>query len=139
MKRQYTAVYIKEDSWYIGFCVEMAGCVTQGKTLASCRKNLLDAIRLIVELNTENLAEDYVGEIHVEGIVAGETKQVARMLEKRRIEAVARRREAFDLAKSDRQKCSDTPSQRDKIISRQRVLKAEPNKNTPAPPDTSTV
>lgn len=46
---EFTAVYEKEDEWFIGFCPEVPGANGQGRTLEECRESLAEAIRLILE------------------------------------------------------------------------------------------
>ena len=99
MRRQYTAVYIKDKKWYIGYCVEIPGCATQGRTLASCRKNLLDAVGLMVEVSVEELAEDINMETHVEGLIAGETKDIEQLLKKSGVAVTTGSRKTFYLEK----------------------------------------
>ncbi len=50
-KTQFTAVYQKKGRYYIGFVEEVPGANTQGKTLAEAKKNLTEALKLIVEAN----------------------------------------------------------------------------------------
>jgi len=47
------ASYKKSGKWYVGWVEEIPGVNTQGKTLKECRKNLADALRLIIEVNKE--------------------------------------------------------------------------------------
>lgn len=49
MANRYTAVYEREDDWYIGYCPEVPGANGQGKTLDECRESLREAIKLLVE------------------------------------------------------------------------------------------
>ena len=49
MKNEFTAVYEQDDGWYIGYCPEVPGANGQGKTKAECRRNLTEAIALILE------------------------------------------------------------------------------------------
>lgn len=49
MAIQFTAVYEKDDDWYIGYCPEVPGANGQGKTLDECRESLKEAINLILE------------------------------------------------------------------------------------------
>ena len=49
MVHQFTAVYEKDDDWYIGYCAEVPGANGQGKTLEECRDSLREAIKLILE------------------------------------------------------------------------------------------
>ena len=49
MHNEFTAVFEKEGEWYIGYCPEIPGANGQGRTIEECRKNLADAISLILE------------------------------------------------------------------------------------------
>ena len=51
MEREFTAVIQKRGRWYIAFVEEVPGVNTQGKTLAEARRNLREALRLILEEN----------------------------------------------------------------------------------------
>ena len=48
---QFTAVYIKRDKWYIGYVEEIPGVNAQGKTLAEAKRNLKEALKLVLETN----------------------------------------------------------------------------------------
>lgn len=51
MQREFTAVIEKKERWYIGTVEEIPGVNTQGRTLAEVRRNLKEALVLIVEAN----------------------------------------------------------------------------------------
>jgi predicted RNase H-like HicB family nuclease len=51
IKREFTAVYKKDNSWYLGWVEEIPGVNTQGKTLKETKENLKDALQLILETN----------------------------------------------------------------------------------------
>ena len=51
LKPQFTAVYQKRGRWYVGWVEEMSGVNTQGRTLAEARKNLREALSLVIEVN----------------------------------------------------------------------------------------
>jgi predicted RNase H-like HicB family nuclease len=51
MSRQFTAVYKKHGKWYLGWVEEIPGVNTQGKTLRETKKNLKEALLLILETN----------------------------------------------------------------------------------------
>ena len=53
--REFTAVYQKRGKWYIGYVEEIPGVNTQGKTLAEVKRNLKEALHLILESNLELL------------------------------------------------------------------------------------
>ncbi len=56
MESRFTAVFRKDGKWWIGFVEELPGANTQGRTLAAARKNLKEAVTLVIEANRE-LAE----------------------------------------------------------------------------------
>jgi predicted RNase H-like HicB family nuclease len=47
----FTAVIQKRGRWYVAFVEEIPGVNTQGRTLAEARRNLKEALRLILETN----------------------------------------------------------------------------------------
>jgi len=51
MQLKLTAVFQKSPHGYIGYVEELPGANTQGKTLEETRKNLIEAIRLVLEAN----------------------------------------------------------------------------------------
>lgn len=50
---QFTAAYIKQGKWYVGYVEEIPGVNTQGKTLAEAKENLKDALILVLEANKQ--------------------------------------------------------------------------------------
>jgi len=57
MKREYTAVIQKHGRWYAAWIEEIPGVNTQGRTLAEVRRNLKDALQLVLEENRKIAAE----------------------------------------------------------------------------------
>jgi predicted RNase H-like HicB family nuclease len=57
----FTAVYQKVREGYIGFVEELPGANTQGSTLKETRKNLKEAIRLILEANKQITEDEIAG------------------------------------------------------------------------------
>ncbi len=53
MVGQFTAVYMKSGKWYVGYVEEIPGVNTQGRTLAEAKKNLKEALELVLETNRE--------------------------------------------------------------------------------------
>ena len=53
---QLTAVFIQVPEGYIGFLEELPGTNTQGTTLKEARKNLKEAVSMVIAANRE-LAE----------------------------------------------------------------------------------
>lgn len=51
MEREFTAVLEKRGRWYIGYIEEIPGVNTQGKTLVETRRNLREALHLVLEAN----------------------------------------------------------------------------------------
>jgi predicted RNase H-like HicB family nuclease len=49
--REFTAVIEKKGRWYVAWVEEIPGVNTQGKTLAEARRNLKEALQLILEQN----------------------------------------------------------------------------------------
>jgi predicted RNase H-like HicB family nuclease len=50
-KMAFTAVFLKSPEGYVGFVEELPGTNTQGATLAETRRNLREAIRLVLDTN----------------------------------------------------------------------------------------
>ncbi len=53
MQAEFTALYEKRGKWYIAYIEEIPGVNTQGRTLAETRRNLKEALKLILEANRE--------------------------------------------------------------------------------------
>jgi len=51
MTREFTAVIEKKGRWYVAWVEEIPGVNTQGKTVAEARRNLKEALQLILEQN----------------------------------------------------------------------------------------
>jgi len=56
-----TAVFRKVPEGYIGFVEELPGAITQGRTLAEARRNLKEAVELVMEANRELAQESVKG------------------------------------------------------------------------------
>lgn len=62
MCKKFTAVIIKEGSWYVAHCIEL-GVVSQGKTIEEAQANLKEAVELYLEsFGAEDLPES-TGEV----------------------------------------------------------------------------
>ena len=57
MEREYTAVIQKRGRWYVAYVEEIPGVNTQGRTLTEARRNLREALALILEANREIAAK----------------------------------------------------------------------------------
>jgi predicted RNase H-like HicB family nuclease len=53
MKRKLTRIIQKRGRWYVAYVKEVPGVNTQGRTLAEARRNLDDALGLIVTVNRD--------------------------------------------------------------------------------------
>jgi predicted RNase H-like HicB family nuclease len=53
MKSQFTSVIEKRGRWYVPYIEEIPGVNTQGHTLAEARRNLKEALTLVIEANRE--------------------------------------------------------------------------------------
>ena len=53
MKIQLTAVFEKSPYGYIGYVEELPGVNTQGETLEEAKRNLIEAIQLVLEANRQ--------------------------------------------------------------------------------------
>lgn len=58
MKREFTSVIEKRGKWYIAYVEEIPGVNTQGRTLAEARRNLKEALTLVLEANRALSAKD---------------------------------------------------------------------------------
>ncbi len=61
MKEKLTAIFQKSPYGYIGFIEELPGANTQGKTLEETRKNLIEAVQLVLEANRQLFEEELKG------------------------------------------------------------------------------
>jgi predicted RNase H-like HicB family nuclease len=55
---QCTAVYQKRRNWYVGWVEEVPGVNTQGKTLAEAKRNLKEALGLVLETYRDIIEKD---------------------------------------------------------------------------------
>ena len=56
-----TAVFQKVAGGYVAFVEELPGANTQGRTLAEARRNLIEAVALVMEANRELAEESLAG------------------------------------------------------------------------------
>lgn len=67
MRNEFTAVFERDEGWYIGFCPEIPGANGQGRTIDECRQNLAEAVELILEDRREDalrgVPEDAIREV----------------------------------------------------------------------------
>jgi len=53
MRHQFTSVIEKHGKWYVAYVEEIPGVNTQGRSLAEARRNLKEALALVIEANRE--------------------------------------------------------------------------------------
>ncbi|BCB95335.1 hypothetical protein JZK55_02570 [Dissulfurispira thermophila] len=61
MKEKLTAIFQKSPYGYIGFIEELPGANTQGKTLEEARRNLIEAVQLVLDANRQLFEEEIEG------------------------------------------------------------------------------
>jgi predicted RNase H-like HicB family nuclease len=69
MKHQFTSVIEKRGKWYVASVEEIRGVNTQGRTLAEARRNLKEALAMVIEANRELSAKARSGDALREPIV----------------------------------------------------------------------
>ena len=58
MAKSYKATFLRRDKWWVAWSVDVPGALTQGKTMASAKANLRDAIRLMLRpVDTDKLLD----------------------------------------------------------------------------------
>ncbi|MCX7011539.1 MAG: type II toxin-antitoxin system HicB family antitoxin [Candidatus Sumerlaeota bacterium] len=65
MQESLTAVFRKSPYGYIGYVEELPGANTQGKTLEETKKNLIEAVQLVLEANRQLAEEELPGTDYV--------------------------------------------------------------------------
>jgi predicted RNase H-like HicB family nuclease len=48
-QRFHTIIKPERNGWFVGWVEEIPGTITQGKSLSECRRNLRDALELMIE------------------------------------------------------------------------------------------
>ncbi len=54
MHNEFTAIIERDGKWYVAYCPEIPGANGQGKTKEEARRNLAEAIALILEDRRED-------------------------------------------------------------------------------------
>ena len=62
MHNEFTAIIEKNGDWFIAYCPEIPGANGQGRTAEECRRNLAEAIALILEDRREDALRGVPGE-----------------------------------------------------------------------------
>jgi predicted RNase H-like HicB family nuclease len=61
MLEKLTAIFQKSPYGYIGYVEELPGANTQGSTLEETKKNLIEAVQLVLAANRQLAEEDLKG------------------------------------------------------------------------------
>jgi len=64
MKNAELTVLIQKDvesGWYVGQIEEFPAAISQGRTIDELKENLIDALKLLLETQKEQLNSDYSG------------------------------------------------------------------------------
>jgi len=69
MYEELTAIFQKSPYGYIGYVEELPGANTQGRTLEESKKNLIEAIRLVLEANRQLVEEELLGQEHFKEVL----------------------------------------------------------------------
>lgn len=59
---ELTAIFRKVPGGYVGFVEELPGANTQGRTLAETRRNLSEAVELVLDANRVLAEESLIGQ-----------------------------------------------------------------------------
>ena len=52
-QRFHTIIKPERNGWYVGWVEEIPGTITQAKSLHECRRNLRDALELMIETHRQ--------------------------------------------------------------------------------------
>ena len=58
MQHKFFSAIEKRGKWYVAYVEEIPGVNTQGRTLAEARRNLKDALSMVIEANRELAARE---------------------------------------------------------------------------------
>ncbi len=54
LHNEFTVIIERDGKWYVGYCPEIPGANGQGESVEECKKNLADAIALILHDRRED-------------------------------------------------------------------------------------
>ena len=59
---KFTAIIEQgENGWFVGQVEEVPAAISQGKTISELKENLLDALRMVLDVNKEITEREYLG------------------------------------------------------------------------------
>ena len=62
MEREFTAVIVEDDGWFVAWAEELPGANTQGRTIEEAKESLKDAIQMILEARREDDDKELAGQ-----------------------------------------------------------------------------
>ena len=71
MSNTYTAIFERDDDWYIAWCPEVPGANGQGRTKEEARASLSDAIGLILQDRREDALRFLPDDLEPETVIVG--------------------------------------------------------------------
>ncbi len=54
VRNEFTAILLRDEDWYVAFCLEISAANGQGKTREDALENLAEAILLYMEMRRED-------------------------------------------------------------------------------------
>ncbi len=71
MRNEFTAIFERDDDWYIAYCPEIPGANGQGRSKKAARASLAKAIALILEDRREDALRGVPPEAERDTVVVG--------------------------------------------------------------------
>ena len=99
MNYKLTAIYFKNEGWYVGYCLQIPEANGQGKTLLACKRNLSSAIELIMAENAKDLIQFLPIAYRLEPLLIDEKKISTAIAYGKRMQNTAGRQRALNLDK----------------------------------------
>ena len=91
MRNEFTAVIEHDGDWYIGYCPEIPGANGQGRTVEECRRSLVEAIALILQVAARMACAAYRPMRSARRCRSNEAHQSVETFSKARLRSQARR------------------------------------------------
>ncbi len=58
----FTAVFERDEEWWIGYVEELPGANAQGESLQQCRESLRETVSLVLKANRELTRREFEGD-----------------------------------------------------------------------------
>ena len=69
MHNEFMAIIERDEDWFIAYCPEIPGANGQGRTIEECKRNLIEAIALILEDRREDALQNVPKDVIQERVV----------------------------------------------------------------------